>query len=114
MLRGENAALGDEESVCGDAERRVMVKAAPTSTLVVIEADLVLELLVISFDPPSALRVRHKVRKHRVLRKVRKPVFPGCCLIGRPFDQQPLRRAHHVAQFVAVSCVYANRREARV
>ena len=42
-LRGEKAALGDEEAVGRDAEAGVMMKAAPATPLIVAEADLLLQ-----------------------------------------------------------------------
>jgi len=38
------------------AERRVVVKPAPSSTFEVIEAQLALELLVVALDAPTQLR----------------------------------------------------------
>ena len=53
-LRGEKAALGDEKAVGCDAEAGVMVEAAPAAALVVAEADLLLEFLVVALDAASA------------------------------------------------------------
>src|SRR5262245_49859668 len=47
--------LGGQEGVGGDAEARVVVEAAPAATLEVIQAQLVLELLVVALDPPAEL-----------------------------------------------------------
>lgn len=60
-LQGENAAFGDQEPVGGNAERRMMVKASPTSTFEVIQADLIFKLLIISSDAPTALRLKDEV-----------------------------------------------------
>ena len=45
--------MQSEEAVSDSAERRVMVKAAPCSTFEVIEADLLLELLIVALDSPT-------------------------------------------------------------
>ena len=42
-----------QESVGCDAERHVMVKASPASTFIVIEAQFLLEFLIVALDPPA-------------------------------------------------------------
>ena len=51
--RGKAAALGDEEAVGRDAERRVVVEAAPAAALEVAQTQLLLELLEVALDPPA-------------------------------------------------------------
>src|ERR687894_717076 len=59
--RGEKAALGDQEAVGCDAEAGVVVEAAPAAALVVPEADLLLQFLVIALDHPARLGGVHEV-----------------------------------------------------
>ena len=59
-LRGAKAALGDKEAVGCDCEAGVMMKAAPVAALVMAEADLLLEVLVIAFDHPARLGGVHQ------------------------------------------------------
>jgi hypothetical protein len=50
---GNRLPLGDQEPVGCDAQRGVVVEAAPSSSFEVAEADLLLELLVIALDAPA-------------------------------------------------------------
>jgi hypothetical protein len=43
--QGNRRLLGDQESISGDAQRGVMMEAAPSAPLVVAETDFLLELL---------------------------------------------------------------------
>lgn len=47
---GNRLPFGDQESVCGDAERGVMVEAAPFE---MSETEFLLELLIIALDAPA-------------------------------------------------------------
>ena len=49
-------SLVHEEPVSGDAETRVMMEAAPVTPLVVMKAQLGLQLLIVALDPPATLR----------------------------------------------------------
>jgi len=49
---GKRLPLGNQESVGGDTQRGVMMKAALTSALVMAKAEFLLEVLVIAFDAP--------------------------------------------------------------
>lgn len=60
FARGGKKALPDQERVCGNAEGRVVVEAAPSSALVVMETKLVLELLVITLDAPPEFGGAHQ------------------------------------------------------
>ena len=51
--RGEGAPLGDQESVGGDPERRVMMEAAPAASFVMPEAEFLFQVLVVALDPPA-------------------------------------------------------------
>ena len=54
-LRGEKAALGDEEAVGCDAQAGMMMKAAPVAAFVVAKAEFLFEVLVVPLDPPARL-----------------------------------------------------------
>jgi hypothetical protein len=46
-------ALDDEEGVCCDAQRGVMVESSPASALVVIQTEFLFEVVVVAFDAPA-------------------------------------------------------------
>ena len=50
---GESLPLGDQESVGRNAQRGVMVEAAPSASLIVPEPDLLLELLIVALNAPA-------------------------------------------------------------
>src|SRR3954466_5760163 len=52
-LRGNSRPLGDQEGRGRDAQRGVMMEAAPAAPLVVSKAQFLFQLLVIAFDPPA-------------------------------------------------------------
>ena len=55
-LRGEKGrALGREERIRRDAQGAVMMETTPAPSLEVIQAEFVLELLIIPLDPPAEL-----------------------------------------------------------
>jgi len=54
---GNRGPLGDQETGGGDAQRAMMMKAAPAAPLVVPEADLLLEFEIVALDQPQAVRV---------------------------------------------------------
>ena len=53
ILRGNRLAFQDEEGVGGDAERGVVVKAAPAAAFVMSDADLLFEIEIIALDAPA-------------------------------------------------------------
>jgi hypothetical protein len=52
-LGGNRLPLGDHESVGGDAQRGVVMKASPSAAFEMPEPDLLLELLIVALDPPA-------------------------------------------------------------
>src|SRR5918997_3749475 len=100
--RGEKAALGDQEAVGCDAEAGVVVEAAPAAALVVPEADLLLQFLVIALDHPARLGGVHEVAERGSGRQVGEPALARLRLALRPLDQQPFLRPGRRARGVAV------------
>lgn len=79
-----------------------MVEASPASTFVVVEADLVLQLLIVTLYPPAELGQQNEADQQRGLRQSRQPVLDWLGLVVRPFDHQPLRRSRGATVDVAV------------
>src|SRR5215813_13249442 len=77
-----------------------MVEAAPSSSLVVIKPDFLLELLIIALDVPAQLGKIDEPSEAHVLRQCREPVFGRLRFSLGPLDQQPLRRQLLRDQFV--------------
>jgi len=50
---GNGLPFGDEEPVSRNTQRGMMMKTPPASPFIMSEANLLLEILVIPFDPPS-------------------------------------------------------------
>jgi hypothetical protein len=75
------------------AKVRVVVESGPVAAIVVVEANFVLELLVVAFDAPTKLDRIHQVRDGRLGPDVGKPELARCRFALRPFDEQPFLRA---------------------
>ena len=86
---GKGASLGDQGAIGGDAERRVMMEAAPAASLVMPEAEFLFQVLVIALDPPAQLDQIDECSPCDVGRQGREPVFDRLLLAAWPFDQQP-------------------------
>ena len=79
-----------------------MVKAAPASTLVVPQPDLLLELLIVPLNAPAQLGPVHKLGQCRVRRQGRQSVFRRLPLSFRPLDQEPLLGSGLMPQVIAM------------
>jgi len=74
---GNRSPFGEEESVGGDAQRGVMVKATPPSSLVMAEPKFLLEVLVVPLDPPAQLGGVHQARRLMFSGSVDRKYFVG-------------------------------------
>ena len=72
---GNPLPLGDQKSVGGDAQRGVVVEAAPASSFEMSEPDLLFELLIIALDTPTEFSEVHQFAEGDVFRQGRKPIF---------------------------------------
>ena len=70
-----------------------MVEAAPSPPFEMSEPDLLLEFLIVTFDPPSQLGNIDELTRRDVFRERRQPIFDWLLLAVGPFDQQPLLRS---------------------
>ncbi len=68
----------------------MVVESPPVAAFVVVEAELVLEYLVIAFDAPAELREAHRLADVGLLGHGGEPVLRGFAAAVGPFDQQPL------------------------
>src|ERR1700760_499642 len=113
LLRGETAALGDQKAVGCDAQAGMMMKPAPVAALVVAEAELLLELLVIPLDPPARLGHPHEALERGAPGQIGEPVLGRLSRAVRPLDQQPLLRPRLRALRIAMGRADPHRRKAR-
>lgn len=100
---GNRLPLGDQEAVGGNAQCRVVMEAAPAAALVVPEAELLFQFLVVALDPPAQLGMVDQVGEANVLGQGRQPVLGRFGLVFGPRDQQPIL----VAQFFRRSSRWA-------
>src|SRR6201995_831123 len=68
----------------------MMMKPAPVGALVMAEAELLLELLVIPLDPPARLGNPHEALQRRAPGQIGEPVFGWLSFAVWPLDQPPL------------------------
>lgn len=85
-------AFGHQKAVRRDAQRRVMVEAAPTSSFVMAEPQFLFTLLVVAFNAPTPMSLGAQFIERRVFGASRQIIFEGLDIVRRPLDQQPLRR----------------------
>ena len=79
VMRGEKSrAFSGDKAIGGDAESCVVMEPAPTSTLEMIDADFVLELLVVAFDAPPHVDGLDQVFERGGGRKIAQVVFGWC------------------------------------
>src|ERR1700736_4182664 len=74
-----------------------MMKAAPVTPLVVTQAQLGLELLIVPLDPPACLGMTHQFLEGEFPGQGGQPIMTGLGLCLWPFDQQPLLGARLIA-----------------
>jgi hypothetical protein len=112
VLRGNRTPFGDEESISRDRERRVMVEASPAPTLIVIKADLLLEVLEVALDAPAEFCGIDKRGDRRVGGQGREPVSCGLLFALGSFAQRPFLRPRLGAPIIAMRGPHAQRRKA--
>src|SRR3990172_6946560 len=90
-----------------------MMKPSPTATLVVVEANLVLELLVVALDAPADHDEPYQILDRHGLGDRGEPVFRRGRLAAGPLGEQPLGIARGRAALVAMRGADPQPREAR-
>src|SRR6201993_5326309 len=91
----------------------MMMKTAPVAALVVAEAVLLLELLVIPLDPPARLGNPHEALPRRAPGQIGEPVLGWLRFAVWPLDQQPLLRPRLRALRIAMGRADPHGRKAR-
>ncbi len=94
--------LVEEESVGGDAERRVMVEAAPAAAFVMAEPEILLAVAVVALDPPAEPGEMNEALQGGVLGQVREPVLSRLGFVFGPFDQEPFLWPVHETLPIAI------------
>src|SRR3989338_8072334 len=79
-----------QEAVGRDTQGGVMMKSTPAPSLVVAQAELPLELLIVPFNAPAHLSDLDQFHQRRFLGQRRQPILRRFGLPGWPFNQQPL------------------------
>src|SRR5436190_24286653 len=69
VYRGDRLPLGDQESIGCDAQRGVVMEAAPAAPFKMPEPDLLLEFLIVALDAPAQLGHVHQRAESKILRK---------------------------------------------
>ena len=90
---GNRLPLGDQESVGRNAQRGVVMEAAPPTPFKMAESKLLLKLLIVALDAPAQFGDVDQPAERDVFRKGREPVFGRLVLALGPLDQQPLFRS---------------------
>ena len=83
-------AFGDKKAISRYAQRRMVMKAAPTASLEMPQAEFLLELLIIALDAPAQFCQSHEFLDWRVSRQRTQEVLGGFDFSLGPLDEQPL------------------------
>jgi hypothetical protein len=102
VRRAKNTALCGEKTIRGNAQRSVVVEAQPTLAFIVIEADLTFELLIITLNAPTSLRVCDELMQRSRFREVGEPVFSRLVVIRWPLDKKPFCWPNRMTKFIAM------------
>src|ERR1035437_5854372 len=106
-------SLCHQEPICRDAQRGMMVKATPTSALVMPKAEFLLQILVVALNAPAHLGHKHPLLKRRINWCGAHEVFCWLALVFGPLNQQPFLGAHTAAPVIPVSGTHPHCRETR-
>src|SRR2546429_5697178 len=88
----------------------MMVEAAPSASFIVPKPDLLLEFLIVAFDPPAQFGDVDQIAERDAFWQRREPVFGWLVFSLRPLNQQPLF-AGLFAGLVTMSDLNAKARE---
>ncbi len=89
------------------------MKTLPAPALVMREAELLLEFLVVPLDAPAHLGDENQLHQRGLGRGGREEVLCWLGLTFRPFDQQPFFGAHLGVEIIPVSGTNSHRGETR-
>ena len=89
-----------------------MVESSPTSTLVVAQAEVLLQILVVAFDAPALVGNADQLVDRGVLRQSGQEVFARLGVAGWPLDEQPLLGAQACFADIAAGMTHPHDREA--
>src|SRR5215472_17462913 len=87
---GKSAAFGDQEAIGGNAERGMMMEAAPETALEVVKPQFLLEFLEVALDSPAQLGRPDQLPKWCGRGKISQPLLSGFGGSFGPFDELPL------------------------
>ena len=102
-----------QEAVGGNTQGGVMMKATPAPSLVVAQAELLLQFLVVPLNAPAHLGHPDQFDKRSIDRQRRQPVLRRFSLAAWPFDQQPLLLTQGSMSLVAMRRSYSERCKTR-
>ena len=95
-------ALADKETVSGNAQAGMVMKAAPASTFVMVEAEFLFEFEIVTLNTPACFSGVDQRLDWGISGQIGQEVAERSRVALWPFDQQPLdvtqpvalRRAH--------------------
>src|ERR1700704_4712364 len=91
----------------------MMMKPPPAAAFEVVQPELILEFLIVAFNPPAQLGEADELGDRDRRGQGREPVLRGRVFAPGPFDQQPLVGSGRRAPLVTMSGPHAEAREAR-
>ena len=101
-------ALEEQKPVGRNAQCCVVMKPAPTPTFVVSQPQLLLQILVVTFDAPTHVCMRHELLQRGIVRQVGEIVFQRVGIVGGLLDEQPLLGTWPRLAGIAARVTYAH------
>ena len=89
VLRGNRQRLVEAEAVSGDRQGGVVLHSWPAPSLVVAQAQFLVELAVVVLDQPPEFGQINQALEAGIGGQVGEPVRAGLALAFEPLDQQP-------------------------
>src|SRR5260370_30497084 len=94
-------------------QHHMVMQSAPTATLIVIQSQFLLELLIVLLDFPARLGHLHKATKTVIGRQITQEISGRLRVLFRPLYQQPDLFPWLTALMKSVRSLHAARPEAR-
>src|SRR6516225_11475308 len=114
LRRGKKTPLLHEEAIGRDAHGGMVMKATPTASFEMPQAEFLLEFLIVALDDPALFGQQNQTTKRDGCRQIGQPVLCRLLLLPRPFDQQPLLGMRFFAPYVTMSNADPQAGKARV
>lgn len=100
-------AFSHQETVSGNAQAGVMMKPSPTTSLVMAQPEVLLQVLIVTLDTPALVGNANQHVERRILGQRRQIVLARLVFLRWPLDEQLLLRTQPGLARVAAGVAHA-------